>query len=99
VAVSALGAWEPEGEYLLPFYDGNRQRTTSRLSRIWSRIFDHAGCPDVRFHDIRHHATALLYERTTLSDLQIATITGHRDPRMLRRYANLRGSDLAQHLP
>lgn len=99
VAVRALEGWESGGDYLLPFFDGNRQRTTSRLSRIWSRIFDHAGCPDVRFHDCRHESTSRFFERTTLTDLQIARITGHRDPRMLMRYANLRGSDLAQHLP
>jgi len=29
---------------------------------------------------------------------QIARISGHRDPRMLRRYMSLRGSELAQHL-
>lgn len=32
---------------------------------------------------------------TTLSDVLIAKITGHRDIRMLRRYASLGGSDLA----
>lgn len=36
-----------------------------------------------------------LYEKTNLSDVQIARITGHKDLRMLRRYASLRGSDLA----
>lgn len=36
--------------------------------------------------------------RKGYSDVQIARITGHRDPRMLLRYASLRGSDLAQAL-
>jgi hypothetical protein len=39
-----------------------------------------------------------LYERTTLSDVLIAKTTGRRDVRMLRRYASLRGSDLAGHV-
>jgi hypothetical protein len=30
-----------------------------------------------------------------LSDVLISKITGHRDLRMLKRYASLRGSDLA----
>ena len=50
------------------------------------------------FHDLRHHAVCQFYEKTKLSDVQIARITGHRDPRMLLRYASLRGSDLAQAL-
>jgi hypothetical protein len=33
-----------------------------------------------------------------LSDVLIAKITGHKDLRMLQRYASLRGSDLALHL-
>ncbi len=73
-------------------------KTTSKLSVFFGRVFDKAGCPDLVFHDLRHEATARLFERTKLSDLQIAKITGHKDPRMLARYANLRGSDLAQAL-
>jgi integrase len=49
----------------------------------------------LRFHDLRHEATSRLYERTTLTDLQIAKITGHKTISMLARYANLRGSELA----
>lgn len=74
------------------------ERVTVRLSGQFGRIFDAAGCPDLVFHDLRHEATSRLYERTTLSDIQIAKITGHTDPKVLMRYANLRGSDLATRL-
>lgn len=33
---------------------------------------------------VRHEATARLYERTRVSDLGIASITGHKDLRMLK---------------
>jgi integrase len=56
------------------------------------------GCDDLRFHDLRHEAVCRLYERTRLGDVQIARITGHKDLRMLKRYSNLRGSDLAEML-
>jgi len=39
-----------------------------------------------------------LREIYTLSDVQISSIAGHKDLRMLRRYANLRGRDLATRL-
>lgn len=55
-----------------------------------------AKCHDLHFHDLRHEATSRFFERTGLSDVQISRITGHRDPRMLRRYSNLRASDLAE---
>lgn len=86
---------------LFPWWDGDArhlERVTAQLSRQFSRLFDAAGCDDLRFHDLRHEATSRIYERTTLTDLQVAKITGHRDLRTLKRYANLRGSDLAARL-
>jgi len=90
-------------DLVFPWWDGSLdketlERVTSRLSRQFGRIFDAAGCEDLNFHDLRHEATSRLFERTQLSDLQISKITGHKDPRMLKRYANLRASDLAAHL-
>ena len=88
---------------VFPWWSGaqttkERQRTTSRLSRQFGRLFAAAQCEDLHFHDLRHEATSRLFERTTLTDLQIAKITGHKDLRQLQRYANLRGSDLAARL-
>lgn len=97
VALTALED-APRTGLVFPFFDGDRRRTTLRLGYHWRRIADQAGCPDLHFHDLRHEATCRFFERTTLSDTQISLITGHRDPRMLRRYANLRGSDLADRL-
>jgi integrase len=97
VAWAALADAPREG-LLFPFYDGDRRKTTLRLGYHWRRIAEAAGCYGLHFHDLRHEATCRLFERTTLTDTQISLITGHRDPRMLRRYANLRGSDLAAKL-
>lgn len=104
VLLARLAAYE--GDYdgrLFPFWAGERsplalRRVSSKLSRQFERIFVAAGCADLGFHDLRHEATSRLYERTSLTDIQIAKITGHRDPRQLKRYANLRASDLADQL-
>jgi integrase len=85
---------------LLPWWDGEHKprelaRVSDYLSKLFAAIFEQAGCVDLRFHDLRHEATSRLFERTTLSEMQISKITGHRSMAMLRRYANLRGSDLA----
>lgn len=95
-----MAGWHFDNGQLFPWWDGDisqesLKKTTSLLSRQFARIFSAAGCDDYHFHDLRHELTSRLFERTTLSDLQIAKITGHKDPRMLSRYANLRGSDLA----
>lgn len=71
------------------------RKASSRLSGRWRTIARLAKCEDLHWHDLRHEATSRLFEKTQMSDLQISRVTGHRDPRMLRRYANLRASDLA----
>jgi integrase len=111
VAIELLGDYmkgqakqikEREGR-LFPFWGGDMNEhsldtTTSELSRTFRKIFREAEVVDLHFHDLRHEATCRLYERTKLSDVLIAKITGHRNLRMLQRYASLRGSDLAIHL-
>jgi integrase len=93
---------------LFPWWDGSvKERDlaelSDRLSKLFHNnrsggIFEAAGCKGLHFHDLRHEATSRLFERTTLSEMQIAKITGHRSMAMLARYANLRGSDLAARL-
>lgn len=85
------------------FWNGDMDKpalraASNRLSKRWTTVARLAKCDDLHFHDLRHEATSRLFERTTLSDVQISRITGHRDPRMLRRYANLRASNLAEML-
>jgi integrase len=89
--------------WVFPWFAGdysetNLRKVTSLLSRQFARIFEAARCEDLRFHDLRHEATSRFYEKTNLTDLQIAKITGHKTLSMLARYANLRGSDLADKL-
>ena len=75
-----------------------RKKVTAMLSQQFARIFAAAKCEDLHFHDLRHEATSRLFERTQLSDVAIAKITGHKSLEMLKRYANLRGSHLASSL-
>jgi integrase len=89
----------------------NLKATTSKVSAYYSAIFEAAGCsgksdrPDFRFHGTRAEAICrmVLYVppngRPQMNEVQLARITGHKDPRMLRRYMNLRGSELAEFLP
>jgi len=93
---------------LFPWWDGDTSeralvRLTDKLSKLFHSerspgIFDAAGCKGLKFHDLRHEATSRLFERTTLAEAQIMKITGHKSHKMMMRYANLRGSDLAARL-
>lgn len=92
--------------YLFPWYadkalkghsEGYRAaRVRGQLSQQFGRVFDAAGCKTLTFHDLRHEATSRFFERTELSDFEIMKITGHSSTKMLARYANLRGSNLAK---
>ena len=98
VAGAALKDANLKTGQLFPWWNGRADhldKTTFTLSRAWASVFEEAGCPDLRFHDLRHEATSRLYERTEMGDIEISKISGHKDLRMLSRYANLRGSNLA----
>ena len=102
VAVALLKPYLDSPGPLFPWLaeqGGNLKLTSNYLSKLFAHIFEAAGCGDLHFHDLRAEATARIYERTTLSDVEIARITGHRDIKVLiRRYARLRGSTLAERM-
>lgn len=95
---------EPKG-YIFPWFDAGaknfkkeKARVTSLLSRQFARIFEAAKCENLVFHDLRHEATSRFYERTELTDVQIAKILGWKSLKQAIRYANLRASKLAESL-
>ena len=67
------------------------------LKQAWERARDRAGLGDLHFHDLRHEAISRLCEMG-LTLPEVALISGHKDPRMLFRYVNLRPADLAAKL-
>ena len=71
--------------------------TVNAFQMAWERTRDRAGLSDFRFHDLRHEAISRFCE-LGLSIPEIAVISGHRDPRMLFRYAHLRPQDIAAKL-
>ncbi|HKJ89132.1 MAG TPA: site-specific integrase [Gammaproteobacteria bacterium] len=63
----------------------------------WERTRRRAGMLDFRFHDLRHEATSRFFENG-FSITEVASITGHKDLRMLYRYTHHRAAELAQRL-
>jgi len=68
-----------------------------RISKYFKIAVDDLKIEDLRFHDLRHEATSRLFE-IGLNVMEVASITGHKDLRMLTRYTHLRASDLAKRL-
>lgn len=66
--------------------------SSNAFKLTWRRTVDAAGLVDLHFHDLRHEAISRLFEKR-LSMPEIASISGHRDFRMLARYAHVRAVD------
>jgi integrase len=69
-------------------------RTTGTITgiqspkKLWEKIRDEAGCPDLRMHDLRHNfASAALSAGLSLS--QIGELLGHKSTQTTKRYAHL----------
>lgn len=75
--------------------DGTRR--TFPLEFHWWELKRKIGIKDLRFHDLRHEALSRLVE-AGLSDLEVATISGHKSIQMLKRYTHLRAKDLVHRL-
>ena len=71
--------------------------TARGLSGAFLRRCKRHGLENLHFHDLRHEATSRLFEKG-LNPVEVATITGHKDTRMLMRYTHLRAEDLVKRL-
>ena len=67
------------------------------VSGEFSKLCRRTGIDDFHFHDLRHEATSRLFEKG-LNPVEVATITGHKNTRMLMRYTHLRAEDLVKRL-
>jgi len=71
--------------------------TKSAVQQAWGHLRERAGILDFRFHDLRHEGVSRLLERG-LNVIETATISGHKELRMLQRYSHLRAIDLVDRL-
>mgnify|MGYP000034604080 FL=1 len=71
--------------------------TARGLSGAFLRLCRRHKLKNLHFHDLRHEATSRFFEKG-LNPVEVATITGHKDTRMLMRYTHLRAEDLVRRL-
>ena len=71
--------------------------TANAFRLAWERLRRKAGVAGLRFHNIRHEAVSRFFEKG-LSMPEVAAISGHRDPRMLMRYAHPKAEAIAEKL-
>lgn len=78
-------------ERVFPYWKDSNQ-----MAKRFKVIRKNAGLSDIVLHDFRHTSTTKLFEETTLTDLQIASITGHTDLRTLNRYMKKRPEEIGK---
>ena len=80
-AKQLLGSLSKEEEYVFPMSD-------CAVRHTWDRLVRRAGIKNLRFHDLRHEAVSRFFEMG-LSVPEVASISGHKDYRMLASYVHL----------
>jgi len=70
--------------------------STANADALFRRVRDRLGIDNLHFHDTRHEATTRLARKLDVLDL--ARMTGHRDPRSLMVYYNATASEVASRL-
>ena len=63
------------------------------VRHAWDRLVRRVGIKNLRFHDLRHEAVSRLFEMG-LSVPEVASISGHKDYRMLASYTHVNNRQL-----
>ncbi len=69
--------------------------TPEGLKNAFERTRKRANLEHFNFHDLRHEAISRLFERGW-NVMEVAAVSGHKDLQSLKRYTNLKASDLAK---
>ena len=69
----------------------------SSISDRFALIRQKAGIEDLKFHDLRHEGISKFFEKG-LSIPEVAVISGHKDWKQLKRYTQIRASDVLRSL-
>lgn len=93
-AFDALTEWktraDPDQPRVFPMAPGS-------LEQAWYRLLTRAEVTELRFHDLRHEGVSRLFERG-LNVIEVSSISGHKELRMLKRYTHLSADDLVGRL-
>lgn len=89
-ALALLQGMDSEVEKVFPL-------TANALRMAWERMLVRTDIEDLHFHDLRHEAISRFFEMG-LTVPEVASISGHRDMKMLMRYAHADTTRLAKKL-
>jgi integrase len=88
------GRWDAQGQ---PSTGRALPTSESAVVQAWGHLCKRTGIANLHLHDLRHEAVSRLFERG-FNVVEVATISGHKELRMLTRYTHLRARDLVARL-
>jgi integrase len=91
LSAKALAALEPLDRDTERVFAG---LTSETLKRQFIRLVKRCKIADFHFHDCRHTCLSRLAREKGWNPIQLATLSGHKDLKMLQRYVHLRADDL-----
>lgn len=94
VLQNALAASPADSPYVFTSRSRQGSYVPYSYSSAWRETLKAAGIDNLRFHDLRHEFVSRLFEKTQLSDGQIASLSGHKSPQALWRYKHLRSEQM-----
>lgn len=89
-AVEILEGLDPTEDRVFPI-------TMEAFKMTWRRILDKTGIQGLTFHDLRHEAVSSFFEKG-LNTPEVASISGHKDWRMLAIYTNPKPANILKKL-
>ena len=85
-AMDVLNQLDTEREFEYVFINRKTQKRYVNISKVWHKLRNKAGLPEMRLHDARHFfCGALASSGRTLYEIQV--IAGHSDPKTTIRYS------------
>ena len=73
---------------------GGQRSYNGRLESVVPFCGCSTGITDCHFHDLRNEATTRCFEKR-LNPVEVATITEHKETRVLMRYTHLKAEDMS----
>jgi integrase len=87
-ALDVLESLDTKDEFDHLFVNRETKQPYTTVSKVWHRLRQKAGLPQLRLHDLRHSfASFLVNDGRTLYEVQ--QILGHSTPHVTMRYAHL----------
>jgi integrase len=94
-AMDVLEQLDTEGEFDHLFVNRRTGKPYTTIMKVWERLRQKAGLPDLRLHDLRHsYASFLVNSGTSLYIVQ--TLLGHSSPKVTERYSHLSSKTLQE---